>query len=413
VPGLARGVRTPITRDYIRAKVWRPSTWEDVVAAFDVLIEGSFLDFKDGASLTNSREVGKDIAAMAIFGGVIAYGVVEKNEVADSAPGVALKGQVDRIQQIADSGIVPAVQIEVTPIEDPANPGSGVIVVTVPASPNAPHCTGDRFPARSGTTTRYLSEPEIEALYRRRAAILSTDDTAVPRLNNFSGPPWLYKVGLDMSGIGVMQVTVAAIGQHRTLEYRLRPHLAKAVVDANAVASRFFEPAELPHILTAFGQWRPLEAIGWASGREDVPHEFIRHSPTFAAAFLYASGFSFNVTCPLDYHGARHVYERLWVSELVGILAIASSFYAGDPVASLLRVDISLDGLDGAKPGPGRHFVQVLSIPAYFDRGVSSTAEILINPLEGARSLLERFVTSILPDGPDVFAEVATKPASP
>jgi hypothetical protein len=138
--------------------------WADVEAAFGVQIEGTSLDFKDARSLSSPREVAKDIAAMAIFGGVIAYGVEEANEIASAAPGVALHGELNRIQQIADSGITPRVEIEITAIEDPVTPGTGVIIVTVPTSPNAPHLTNDRFPARSGTTTRYLG---LDSLKRR------------------------------------------------------------------------------------------------------------------------------------------------------------------------------------------------------------------------------------------------------
>ena len=63
---------------------------------------------------------------------------------------------------------------EVLPVEDPASPGHGFLVVAVVRSPLAPHAVlvneGFRYPRRNGTTTRYLSEPEVATAYRERFA---------------------------------------------------------------------------------------------------------------------------------------------------------------------------------------------------------------------------------------------------
>ena len=67
--------------------MWHPRTWADVQAAINVMIEGSQLDFKDAAALSSTREVSKDVAAMAVYGGVLVYGMDEVHEVAAAAPG--------------------------------------------------------------------------------------------------------------------------------------------------------------------------------------------------------------------------------------------------------------------------------------------------------------------------------------
>src|SRR6266704_2206470 len=55
-----------------------------------------------------------------------------------------------------------------------ANTAGGLLVLAVVRSPLAPHAVivnqGLRYPRRNGTTTRYLSEPEVASAYRERLA---------------------------------------------------------------------------------------------------------------------------------------------------------------------------------------------------------------------------------------------------
>jgi hypothetical protein len=78
------------------------------------------------------------------------------------------------MHQIVAEKVVPVPVVEVLPAPDPANRGRGFLVIAVPRSPRAPHAVlmneGLRFPVRHGTTTRYLSEPEVAAVYRERFA---------------------------------------------------------------------------------------------------------------------------------------------------------------------------------------------------------------------------------------------------
>jgi hypothetical protein len=57
--------------------------------------------------------------------------------------------------------------------EDSEQPTLGFYMISVPRSPAAPHAVlvndSLRFPKRNGSTTRYLSEPEVAAAYRDRA----------------------------------------------------------------------------------------------------------------------------------------------------------------------------------------------------------------------------------------------------
>src|SRR6185312_2754568 len=118
-----------------------------------------------------------DVAALAnTAGGLLILGVEEDNQAqACAIPGVDISDtQQRRIVQIVGGGVLPLPVVEVKPLEEPGRPGHGVLVIAVPRSPLAPHAVivndGLRYPLRSGSTTRYLTEPEVADAYRRRFA---------------------------------------------------------------------------------------------------------------------------------------------------------------------------------------------------------------------------------------------------
>jgi hypothetical protein len=150
----------------------------DLVA--NAVTEAFDLDFKGelyGNADKDKRALAGDVAAMAnTAGGVIVLGIAEDDQArAAAAPGVALSdGEIGRIYQIVASLVSPLPTFEPVPVEDPQQPGHGFLLITVPRSPSAPHAVlvnaGLRFPKRNGTTTTYLSEPEVAAAYRDRFA---------------------------------------------------------------------------------------------------------------------------------------------------------------------------------------------------------------------------------------------------
>jgi hypothetical protein len=307
--------------------VWRPSDWSQIEAAIGVVSEGQSLDFKNPLALADGAEIAKDVAAMSVFGGVLAYGIDDqKTEVARAAPGVDLKGQKDRVQQIVNANVTPPLFIEVQAIEDPTRVGHGVLIVSVPPSSLAPHAIVVKklihFPVRSGTTTRYLGESELAELYARRASIASAQETAVPLLHGVTMPPWMTQAGLDMSGVGVMQITASAVARGLALsEYLLRERLGEAVATANtATVPRFISAPNSPGILDREG-WKPLEALGWYSHVDELPDGYLQRDPTYSATYLYSFGFSYQITVPLDVNGKPYIWEHLWASNLVGALA--------------------------------------------------------------------------------------------
>jgi len=138
------------------------------------------LDFKSahyGTSDAQKRDLAGDVAALAnTAGGLIVIGVVEDDQArADSAPGVELSdAHVARVRQVVAAGVSPLPAFDVITVPEGSDPGHGFMLIAVPRSVLAPHAVlindALRFPTRNGSTTRYLSEPEVAAAYRARLA---------------------------------------------------------------------------------------------------------------------------------------------------------------------------------------------------------------------------------------------------
>lgn len=137
------------------------------------------LDYKSslyGAGDSEKRDLAGDVAALAnSAGGVVIIGIEEDAHArAAAAPGVALSDtETRRMSQIIASALTPMPRVEIYAIPSTHNASHGFYVVAVPRSPLAPHAVtvndALRYPVRNGTTTRYLTEPEVAAAYRQRA----------------------------------------------------------------------------------------------------------------------------------------------------------------------------------------------------------------------------------------------------
>ena len=138
------------------------------------------LDFKQehyGNSDSDKRELCKDVAALAnTSGGVILIGVAEGDGAASGLAPVPFS-DVDerRYRQVAANGVLPLPRFDLLRVASPSDPASGVLAIVVPRSPLAPHAVvvndGLRYPRRHGSTTLYLTEPEVASAYRQRFSL--------------------------------------------------------------------------------------------------------------------------------------------------------------------------------------------------------------------------------------------------
>ncbi|MFD1145645.1 RNA-binding domain-containing protein [Saccharothrix hoggarensis] len=144
-------------------------------------------------------EFAKDVAAMAnTRGGLIVFGVREDAERAAGLVGVP-NGDAERqrLRSYALRWVRPVIsELVIEPLDDEENGGPGLIVVFVPASPDAPHVVGEKnemgVPYRSGPHTDWMSEAQLERAYRDRFARQTDDRAALHALIDGLVPELLY-----------------------------------------------------------------------------------------------------------------------------------------------------------------------------------------------------------------------------
>ena len=131
------------------------------------LREGDHLDLKrelPGGD-RGSNSIAVDLASFALGGGTIVVGV-DEGPPAVLAP-VALRGQRERVEQIARSSIDPPLRLAVREIAADGRAGDGYLVIEVPPSADAPHSVAGAFRGRSGTTNTILTANEVRRLHER------------------------------------------------------------------------------------------------------------------------------------------------------------------------------------------------------------------------------------------------------
>jgi len=391
--------------------VWVPQTFSEVQLAIGSVQESGQLDFK--SAVGNNNDIAKDIASMTPEGGVIVYGVDEdKSFVASELTPVPLVNLRERVQQVADVAIRPAPTIEILLLV--ANPGDkdGVAVVVVPASPFAPHMANDRFPARSGTTTRYLSEPEVERFYEQRRALSAQAASRTP-LKNYTQPGSSVPKGNWVEGVGFLRILVEPVVLH--------PHPAGAWVGqplrrARQEALETLHPLVGPQFdsktLEWLERWQPDGVSGWAAGAASDNKKELGDVTLAAASYAYGGGLSFLVTTTVMSNDRKCAYEWFWTLETMACLAFAGSFYKSVPGVSFAYVDLLLQGLEGAvsfKASRGRayhHDQRKIPTQKYEASDLFSVLELATDPREATRALLERLFASFLEEGDDPVEDV-------
>jgi hypothetical protein len=382
--------------------MWHPTTWSDIAALKGQAEESSTLDFK--RALGSSSELAKDLAAMALNGGVLVYGVDEDtatNLAADIKP-IPLKQVEERLRQIAGSAVAPPIDFDIELIREQPSDTEGVVVVVVPASPLAPHQANHRYPFRRGTTTDYLEERDVERLYQQRADLITPPEPG--RLLNHDFVALLPST--QTSGFGYLDLLVkpaAASAAHPAGAWQGQ-HLAHAVRDAGARQSKRLADIARIESLDALSQWSPRQAAGWMAGGFPEQQSFYVPEVSFGATLAYPARLSFQARWSLVvandrgqelYRSAR---ELTVAAEITGMLAMAGEYFMTVPGAGILFVALRLRGFrDGRSEAATRNRRGVQprgpGAPDGVERELQATGlQLRDRPDETAEELIERWL---------------------
>jgi hypothetical protein len=155
--------------------IWEPATFDQ--AAADVIAgavgETHYVELKRDPYPTTPggrKEAAKDIAGLAVDGGVLVLGVEEDKASgkATAVTPVPLAGKAEWFDQVTHAHIDPPVMVETRELGDPVDPTKAVIIISVPASPLSPHMVDGRYYGRDDRSRRALTDAEVGRLHRER-----------------------------------------------------------------------------------------------------------------------------------------------------------------------------------------------------------------------------------------------------
>jgi hypothetical protein len=209
-------------------------SWDDIAAAAaaGVLDETHWVELKEAVPASSrpaNLELAKDLASLSVDGGVLIVGIADAKGAAGEVVGTELSGLVSRIAQVASGRVAPPLPVMTDVIDKPDEPGTGLLVVTVPASESAPHMVEDRYWGRDAHGKRALSDGEVRRLLADRQARAAGFTDALRELPARLDPPGLGErgrlyvflqpgsaapqpVGDLLAGQHLMQVVVPALG---------------------------------------------------------------------------------------------------------------------------------------------------------------------------------------------------------
>lgn len=153
---------------------WGPSTWSDVVeaAAGGLLDESHWVDLKQELATgkaTINTDLAKDLASLAVDGGLLLIGIEDHNSHAGKVCGVELAGLADRVDQIARDKVHPSLVVRSAEVPDPDHDGRGCLLVHIPPSAQAPHMVDYVYYGRGDKANIRLSDEQVRSILADRA----------------------------------------------------------------------------------------------------------------------------------------------------------------------------------------------------------------------------------------------------
>lgn len=161
--------------------------------------ESQHADWKRRLDLNDKTKVdlATDIAAYAnANGGLMVVGLDEGDgSIATEFVDVDLSGKSDLVDQLHStirSRVQPPAPYSIHTVTGPG--GTTIVLIAIDPSEAAPHSVSNgswaRYPVRSGTGKRYLSEPEVADWYGRRLRRIADQDARTDDLRAAAIPEW-------------------------------------------------------------------------------------------------------------------------------------------------------------------------------------------------------------------------------
>lgn len=153
---------------------WAPASWSDVLdaAAGGLLDESHWIDLKRELSSSNrnhNTELAKDLASLAVDGGVLMIGIEDNDSRAGRVSGVPLAGLADRVDQVARDKVRPSLTVRSQEIPDPDHEGWGCLLIHVPPSPQAPHMVDYVYYGRGDRANIRLADEQVRMIIEKRS----------------------------------------------------------------------------------------------------------------------------------------------------------------------------------------------------------------------------------------------------
>lgn len=196
--------------------LWQPTTYQQLTNAArngDLSEATLRIEFKQRLGQTPSarKSFAKELASLALDGGVLIVGITDESDRDPDNPMTALnpqplQGLTDRIEQIAGTVPDPPIQVHCHELRETPTDTDGFVVVQIPASGIGPHMVDGCYYGRVGTQRQPLTDAQVLLHHQSRPA---TQDRTLEALNKFQ-QHW-SKRPTDQSGQIPAQLYLVAV----------------------------------------------------------------------------------------------------------------------------------------------------------------------------------------------------------
>lgn len=150
---------------------WIPKSEDELrdAVAGRVLVENHYVDFKAMVEAGDKANLGLaiDLASFATDSGTILIGVDESTDPPALSP-ISLAGLKERVDQIGRSRVDPPLLVACSEIPAAGRPSDGYLIISVPASPTAPHMVDSVYRGRGDTTNIRLGDADVRRIRDQR-----------------------------------------------------------------------------------------------------------------------------------------------------------------------------------------------------------------------------------------------------